>query len=307
MKKRTAVISTLFTLLSTLTLIGVYFSNLLMFMRKKEDSFIKEREIAAKRFIVKDFDALPKTNVKVRSPLNYDIDCLFVHPYPTNKWMIFCHGITENKYNSIKYMNLFLKRGFNAIIYDHRRHGASGGKTSSYGYYEKKDLEAVVDELKQRQGTDVIFGIHGESMGAVTTLLYAGSIRDDAAFYIADCPFSTMPEQVKYRVKHDTFFPPWLVMPIGKFFIKKRDGYSMNDVSPLAVINNIQKPVLFIHSIDDTYIPVAMTKQLYAAKRDKKQLFLAEKGAHAQSFNENQEEYDQAIDHFLKSFNLVSY
>ncbi len=305
MKKRT-VASTVLAALSTISLIGVYFSNLLMFMRKKEDSFIKEREITAKRWVVEDFNALPKSHVKVSSPFNYDIDCLFVQPYRTNKWMIFCHGITENKYNSIKYMNLFLKRGFNAIIYDHRRHGSSGGKTSSYGYYEKWDLEAVVNELKQRQGTDVIFGIHGESMGAVTTLLYAGSIRDDAAFYIADCPFSTMYEQVKYRVKHDTFFPPWLVMPIGNFFIKKRDGYSMNDVSPLAVINNIKKPVLFIHSVDDTYIPADMTKELYAAKRDKKQLFFAEKGAHAQSLNENQQEYEKAIDDFFKTFDLMS-
>ena len=60
-----------------------------------------------------------------------------MEPYDTKKWVIICHGVTENKVNSIKYANVFIKLGFNAVVYDHRRHGESGGKTSSYGHYEK--------------------------------------------------------------------------------------------------------------------------------------------------------------------------
>ena len=283
--------------------IGIFFTNSLMFMKRKKDSFIKEREIKANRLIVEDFEALPKMSVSVQSPFGYSLDCLFVHPHSTNKWIIFCHGITENKYNSIKYMNIFIKRGFNAIIYDHRRHGLSGGKTSSYGYYEKHDLKAVIDELKKREGEDVLFGIHGESMGAVTSLLYGGSVRDDAAFYIADCPFSTFRDQLSYRIKKDIHLPARVLLPIGDLFLKIREGYRINDVSPLSVINHITKPILFIHSEQDPFIPVAMTKELFEAKSGPKQLYIAKKGAHAQSFNENQQEYEEAIDTFLKAYN----
>ena len=290
------------TFFSAIAALGIFFTNIIMFMKKKDEAVIRDRETKAKRWVPKDFDSLLKTQVMVESPFGYKLDCLFVKPYPTNKWMIFCHGITENKFNSIKYMNIFLKKGYNAIIYDHRRHGDSGGKTSSYGYYEKWDLEAVVKELKNREGDDVYFGIHGESMGAATCLLYAGTISDDAAFYVADCPFSSFQEQVKYRIKESTPLPNWLVLPIGNSFLKMRDGYRLQDVSPIEVIQNIKKPVLFIHSELDTYIPVSMTKQLFEKKPGKKQLFIAPNGAHAQSLNENPEEYEKAVDQFLKSF-----
>jgi len=300
MKK--GILSSLLIFIIAVFSIGIYFTNSLMFMKRKKDSFIKEREIKANRLVMDDFEALPKASVSVQSLFGYSLNCLFIHPNSTNKWMIFCHGITENKYNSIKYMNIFIKRGFNAVIYDHRRHGLSGGKTSSYGYYEKHDLEAIIDELKKREGEDVFFGIHGESMGAVTSLLYGGSVRDDAAFYIADCPFSTFRDQLSYQIKKDIHLPARAIMPIGDLFLKIREGYRIADVSPLSVINHIYKPILFIHSEQDPFIPVAMTKQLFEAKDGPKQLYIAKKGAHAQSFNENQQEYEEAIDTFLKTY-----
>ncbi|MCI2455285.1 alpha/beta hydrolase, partial [Listeria monocytogenes] len=67
----------------------------------------------------------------------------------------------------------------------------SGGKTTSYGYYEKEDLAKIVKWLRQKLGESAIIGIHGESMGAVTTLLYAAKPEANANFYIADCPFAS--------------------------------------------------------------------------------------------------------------------
>ncbi|WP_409301517.1 alpha/beta hydrolase [Peribacillus sp. SCS-155] len=287
--------STLVTFLG----IGVYFSNRIMYMRKKKDDFIRNREISAKRLVEDDYDALPKAEHWVNSPSGYKLKCLFVEPNKSNKWIIICHGVTENKINSIKYMNLFLKRGFNAVIYDHRRHGESGGRTSSYGYYEKLDLKAVVDELKRLKGTDILLGIHGESMGAATLLLYAGSIEDGADFYIADCPFSDFEQQIIHQLKRELPLPPKMILPIGDAFLKWRDGYRAREVSPIRHIKNIKNPVLFIHSEPDEFIPAEMTKELFREKEGPKQIYLPSIGAHAQSYNENAGEYENVIDRFL--------
>ncbi|MFJ8245375.1 alpha/beta hydrolase [Peribacillus asahii] len=282
--------------------IGIYMSNRIMFMKKKEDAFIQNREIEAKRFSVKEFEALPRTELLIPSPEGYSLKCVLIEPHNTKKWIIICHGVTENKINSFKYADMFMKLGFNAVIYDHRRHGESGGKTSSYGHYEKFDLQAVIAEVKKRKGNDIMLGIHGESMGAVTTLLYAGMLEDAADFYIVDCPFSNFEEQIKHQMSQKVPVPSWAVFPIGRAFIKLRDGYWTSEVSPIDYVNNIQKPILFIHSEPDRFIPASMTQALYEQKRGPKQLYLAKKGAHAQSYNENPGEYRVQIKLFLQTY-----
>lgn len=281
---------------------GVYFSNRIMYMKKKDDEFIFNREREAGRLNPTEFQRLPKREILIPSHFGYHLKALVVEPHQTNRYIVFCHGVTENKINSIKYMNLFLERGFNALIYDHRRHGESGGKTTSYGHFEKFDLKTIVDWLKLDRGPGLTLGIHGESMGAATMLLYAGMIEDGADFYIADCPFSDFREQLGYRLKTEMKLPPKLFLPVADLFIKMRQRYSLREVSPLSVIDNIKKPILFIHSKKDDFILPTMTEALYEQKKGPKKLFIAENGIHAQSLNENKEDYAKVVEEFLEEY-----
>jgi uncharacterized protein len=278
--------------------IGLYLSNRLTYIRKKNEKFILKRE----RESLEEFHSLTKRDVSIPSPFGYAIKAILVEPFPSNRYVIFAHGVTENKVNSIKYMNLFLKRGFNAVLYDHRRHGESGGKTTSFGHYEKFDLKAVVDWLKKEKGPNLALGIHGESMGAATVLLYAGILEDGANFYIADCPFSDLREQLKYRIKKESKLPPWLFLSITDLFLRYRDQYSIRNISPIAVIEKINHPILFIHSKKDDFILPSMTEELFAKKQGPKMLYLAANGRHAQSYRKNQKDYENVIDEFLQKY-----
>lgn len=291
-----------FTLFLFIVTFGFYFTNRIMYMRTKDPLFVVDREQNAGRYNPTDYERMPKREVIVTSPFGYPLKVIVVEPHHTNKYVIICHGVTENKINSIKYMNLFIDRGFNAVIYDHRRHGESGGKTTSYGHYEKFDLKAIVDWLKADQGPHLLFGIHGESMGAATMLLYAGMLEDGADFYIADCPFSDFKEQLAYRLKQEFKLPGKVILPVADLFLRMRDRYSLQHIAPITVIDAIKKPILFIHSKKDDFILPTMTEALFEKKQGPKKLFLAEKGVHAQSLNENKEDYEQVIDQFLHDF-----
>lgn len=304
MKRRvlyiTGVVSSVVTAL--LTIFGFLATNRLMFLKLKDSDFIMEREIISKRFDEHWYETVRKDDIWIDSPHGYLLRAVFLKPLETANTVIICHGVTENKINSMKYARLFEKLGFNSVIYDHRRHGDSGGKTTSFGYYEKSDLQVIVHAIRDRIGQRALLGIHGESMGAATTILYAGTFKDEANFHIVDCPFSDFSEQILHILRKNTPIRSSKALRVANVFLKMRDGYTLNLVSPREVVGNISKPVLFIHSMEDDFILPYMTEELYEAKQGDKMLKLFKIGAHAKSFNDNPLQYEKTVQEFLGRF-----
>ena len=273
-----------------------------MYLKLKDPDVILKREVLAKRFDEKWYEAVNKETLWIQSDNGYLLNAIFLKPLDTKQTVIICHGVTESKVNSFRFARLFEKLGFNSVIYDHRRHGESGGKTTSFGFYEKSDLQAIVHAVREQIGAYAKLGIHGESMGAATTILYAGTYPDEADFHIVDCPFSDFTEQVLHVLRRETPFRSTMVLRIANLFLKVRDGYTLNLISPKEVIKNVKKPMLFIHSLEDDFILPYMTEELFEAKQGEKMLKIFEKGEHAKSFNENTIEYEKVVSEFLQKY-----
>ncbi|MEH7610396.1 alpha/beta hydrolase [Gottfriedia acidiceleris] len=284
--------------------VGYYFTQQVLFMKTNSLEFIYQRELENFRFDEGLYRSVQKQPFSIQSRYGYELKGYLFEAFDTNNWVIITHGVTVNKNNSIKYAELFLKLGFNVLTYDHRRHGESGGHTTSYGYYEKYDLQTVVQYLKDLKG-EIVLGIHGESMGACTMLQYAGFVEDSAAFYISDCAFSTFEEQLTYRLKMDYKLPKWAILPVSSIWLKLRNGFFIKDISPLLAAHYIKNPVLFVHSKPDPYIPFTHTLKLFEAKnQNKRELFIAENGAHAMSLNENKDDYYSIVSTFLNNIGV---
>jgi len=303
-KKRVIYIVGIFSSLVTaiLTIFGVVATNRLMYLKVKDPEVIIKRETVAKRFDKTWYEFVRKEELWIHSPNGYLLSAIYLKPLDTECTVIICHGVTENKINSIKYARLFERLGYNSVIYDHRRHGGSGGKTTSFGFYEKTDLQAIVHYIREVIGDNALLGIHGESMGAASTILYAGTYEDEANFYIVDCPFSDFTEQVLHVMRTVTPLRSTKVLRIANLFLKVRDGYTLNLVSPREVIKNVDKPMLFIHSLEDDFILPYMTLEMYEAKQGDKMLKVFDVGEHAKSYNENPKEYEETVVKFLDRF-----
>lgn len=303
MKNLSKWLAALFTSAAVLFIsLGYFASSQIMFFKLRDIEIIKRRETRAKRMNMDDYNKLRKDVVNVPSRFGYDISTSYIYPNETNKWIIICHGVSENKLSSTKYVNLFTSMGFNCVVYDARRHGSSGGVDSTYGFYEKFDLESVIEYLLSSYGDDIEFGVHGESMGAATALLYAGELSNKAKFYISDASFAKFSDQLTHIYSSYSKVATPLVMLFTYVFLKVRSKFSLYHVSPVKVVDKIQQPVLFIHSKKDTFIPYESSMQLYDKKKGPKEQWYPARGNHVESYNRNPKQYRQTVGDFIERY-----
>ncbi|OQY07859.1 MAG: alpha/beta hydrolase, partial [Fusobacteriia bacterium 4572_132] len=279
----------LIIIITVLMYSGYNFSEKVINIKKKTSKEVFEKELEKNNFDKKIYEKINKEAIKIKSIGGYTLDAIFISGKENEKrTIIISHGVTMSKYSSIKYMNIFLKKGWNVLIYDHRSHGETKGKYVTYGYNEKFDLQNVVKWVKNRIGEDIILGIHGESMGSAIAIQYAG-MEDGADFYIFDCSYSDFKEQLTYRLKEEHHLPKYPLIPLVDMFLKIRAGFWLKEIRPLDYVVKIRKPAMFIHAKKDDYILSKMSQELYNAKKGPKRLYLAENGVHAEAYIKNKE------------------
>jgi hypothetical protein len=68
-------------------------------------------------------------------------------PNPNGSWVLLFHGVADNRVGVIGQSEFLLRAGYSVVMMDARGHGASEGPTATYGWLERNDTRAVVDEL----------------------------------------------------------------------------------------------------------------------------------------------------------------
>lgn len=253
------------------------------------------------------YNSWNRTDFYIPSDYGYNLSCeLLENDYYESlgekiKIIVLVHGITWSKYSSIKYADMFIKKGFKVLIYDHRNHGLSGKAPTTMGYYEKYDLKKVIDWCYKTYGQDIHVATHGESMGSATVLSHL-EIDSRPEFVIADCGYSDLHELLKYQLKMRYHLPSFPFVPVAEKLVKIRAGFNIEDVSPIRVVANSNKPILFIHGDLDDYVPTYMGKDMFEAKKDNKELYIAPNAKHAEALVKNIKEYENVVNDFLSKY-----
>jgi fermentation-respiration switch protein FrsA (DUF1100 family) len=248
------------------------------------------------------YNSLKKEIIRVESADHYSLETLILlHPDTTDHTIIVHHGLGADKFVMLKVAPMYMDLGFNVVLHDSRGHGLSGGKNHTYGYYEQDDLQAIVEEIKNRFPNGRL-AIHGESMGAATSMMHAIKYQERNAvdFYIEDCGYSDLKTLFKYRLKNDFGLPNLLILEFSSLVTWLHDGYFFKDVSPIKGMESLATPMLFIHGANDDYVPVFMATDLFEKKNKDKTLHLVENAAHAVSFNVNPQGYEENVSHFIQ-------
>lgn len=244
------------------------------------------------------FKSLTGEDVYIDSDDGYRLHGIWYPSEGAEKSVILSHGYSFTLFGSVKYMKMYIDRQFNVLLIDHRYHGLSEGKVCTMGHREKMDHVRWVSWIEKKMGRDHVIGTHGESMGASTVLMH-GAIDDRVRFIIADCPYQSLFEQFRYRLKVEYRIPAFPLLHMGDLFTKMRTGAFYKTVSPLEAVKKIKIPVLFIHGDADNYTVPANSINLHKAKEGPGFLYLAAGAEHAGSYSADPEKYRQIVYRFL--------
>ena len=255
------------------------------------------------------FDSYEKEDYIVKGMDGYELHCAKIsspETAGTGRYLIYSHGHQSNMYAASKYCDAFIELGFTCIIYDLRAHGANEKAICSMGGYEGQDLNYLIEDTISRYGDVEILGLHGESMGASTTL-NALRYTNKVDFVVADCGF----ESLKFMV-HDMYNDMYLY-PFGTcadIGFKLIYGIDDAEVSGIDALKGKGVPILFVHGLADDWIDVENSEDMYneAIKYGYAELWLVEGAGHARSRQvAGSDAYRDHVKAFLENAGVIDF
>jgi fermentation-respiration switch protein FrsA (DUF1100 family) len=199
--------------------------------------------------------------------------------------VLFLHGQGSNlasRLNILHYDQLS-RLGLNVLAPEYRGFGGVEGVPSEAGLAE--DARAAYDYLRGDLHVDPRrIVIYGWSLGSAVAVTLS-SQADEGAVILEGAPASVLAiGQQRYP-----YFPIRLLI--------------RNPFDSIARIDRIGSPVLFIHSPEDTTIPIGEGRRLFAAAREPKQ-FVEVAGGHVYA-SERDPRFFLAVRRFLQAQRLL--
>jgi hypothetical protein len=202
-----------------------------------------------------------------------------VQPGATRGTVAFFHGLRCTRDVMLSRMTVFARAGFRCVAFDHRAHGESDGRLTSFGYHEARDVEAVLDFVhRQWPGQPrVALGI---SMGAAA-VCYAAAHACEVDAIILESVYHDILSAFTTRI--NAGLPAWYGrLSRGIIWMtERRLKIRLPQLTPANHIGRLAPaPVLLITGTEDTHASPEDARRLYERCCGPRELFLVAGAGH---------------------------
>ena len=191
------------------------------------------------------------------------------------------HGNSSARLEGIPQLTTVLSLGATLLSFDFSGSGQSEGDYVSLGAFEKDDLKAVIEFLREEGQTSGI-ALWGRSMGAATSLLH-GERDPSIAGMILDSSFSdlqTLAEEIVDKGRKNGLFVPGFIVYIAIRWIRssvlKIAKFDIRSLSPIKHAHKCFIPALFVAAEGDEFVPAEHSKKIYEKYAGDKNLIIVD-------------------------------
>ena len=222
----------------------------------------------------------------------------------SQKTVIIAHGYSGRAMNMYSYAKFYHEKlGYNVLMPDARGHGESDGDYIGFGWPERLDYIQWINYLLDRDGEDTEIVLHGVSMGSATVMMTSGEdLPKQVKAVVADCGYTSAKDVLTYQLKRMYNLPSFPIIGTTSLLTKFRAGYYFAEASALEQVKKTDKPILFIHGKDDTFVPVEMVYELYEAANGDKKLYIVPNAEHGNAYDANPSLYEKTVTNFLNKY-----
>ncbi len=218
--------------------------------------------------------------------------------------VILVHGAGGDRMCMAPLVKLYLEQGWNVLTFDQRGHGDNSSDKVSFGYFEARDVECLVDYARQELGAEKVV-VHGQSMGGATTGIYATTqhAREHVDAVVLDSPVDSMERMFRgvfSEMEGSEDIPTDYVVACGDIYLKLFYGLSFADAETIDRMKENQvKTLVIVSEQDDICFPEIM-KALYEniATDEKKMITMASK--HIEGAIDYPDDYIQQVMDFIE-------
>ncbi len=214
--------------------------------------------------------------------------------------VVLVHGLNRSRIEMVKKVPFVHDSGWNALLFDLRHHGDSGGTISSMGFFERNDVHAAVAFARARAAGPVV--LWGVSLGAASSVLAAAE-DPSIAGVVCDSSYRSLRDTVTHHLAlvrnwrwWGRLLPTWPVSNEIVYWIGRRGGFDPDAVDVAAAASHLNgRPALFVCNSGDRRMPKDIAFDLKAAAGSTAKVLVVPGESHGGAWRDGTAAYETAV------------
>jgi pimeloyl-ACP methyl ester carboxylesterase len=214
--------------------------------------------------------------------------------------VVLVHGLNRSRIEMVRKLPFLHAHGWNALLFDLRHHGDSGGEASSFGHHEKQDVHAAIERARKKSSGPVV--LWGVSLGAAAATLAAAE-DPSVAGLVCDSSYRSLRDTVDHHMTLARSWRWWMKIvprwPVGAevvYWIGKRGKFDPDAVDVKAAAAKLNgRPALFVCNSGDRRMPPDIAFDLKAAAGDRASVLVVPGNSHGGAYRDGTAAYERAV------------
>lgn len=250
------------------------------------------------------FDNTNKEKLVIKSTnANKNLHADFIFPEKESYiFVIIIHGYTSEPRGMGMYAQKYHELGYNVLMPSLNGHADSEASTVTMGWKDRLDIVDWVNFIAENYPESKII-LHGESMGAATTMMTTGEdLPDNVKVAVADCGYTSVWDIFSNKIKNNFKMHEFPTLYSANVVNKIYSGFDFKEASAIEQLKKSKTPTIFIHGDKDTFVPYEMLDRVYEACSSEKEKITIPDSPHARNACVDPELYWNSVIEFINKY-----